>query len=77
MNRERVTTEAHAKLGSYSDWHNVAPMGHCPRCRGEHLHSRDCPGGLEVECDSALCGWREVFPPDHFGTWPFNNRVDR
>lgn len=74
MNRNTTTPEPSAVLGSYSDWHNTAPVPCCPQCRGTHLHSRDCPAGLEVACDSALCGWREVFPPGHFGAWPAAQR---
>ena len=71
MNRDTPTHATPVELGSYSDWHNVAPLPCCPQCGGARLHSRDCPGGLEVRCNSALCGWRKVFPPDQFGTWPF------
>ena len=55
-------------LGSYSDWRTISPLQACPICGSTHLRSRDCPGGLEIEC-TAACGYREVFAAEKFAEW--------
>lgn len=61
----QVTRET---LGTYSDWRAIAPLPACPVCGSGHLRSRDCPGGLEIECTRA-CGYRNVFSPGQFEEW--------
>lgn len=62
-------------LGTYSDWRTIAPIDHCPRCGSNHLRSRDCPAGLEVECTSS-CGYSEVLTPEDFDKWMALRRSD-